>query len=104
MRIYRLSARAQRDIGRVADAFFAYAGRTPEAEKRYDAVWEAIESLVLAPVQSPRCSRWTWARERVVSGCKIYYFVDPDTGENVSAGDVFILRIRLPGELDPDQL
>lgn len=35
MRSYRLSARAQRDIGRVAEAYFAYAGRTPEAEKRY---------------------------------------------------------------------
>jgi hypothetical protein len=40
-------------------------------------------------------------RERIVSGCTIYFRVVPDTGENATAGDVRILHVKLPGQDDP---
>lgn len=41
-------------------------------------------------------------RERPVEGYRIIYEVAPDTGDDATAGDVMVLRVRGPGQDSPD--
>ncbi|MBO9706781.1 MAG: hypothetical protein J7521_01100 [Caulobacter sp.] len=99
-----VSPRAEADIVAAADRFLAYAGPTPQALKRQEALVEAIRDLIHAPVTFRTSPRFAGVRERIVSGCTIYFAVTPDTGENETAGDVLVLHIRLPGQDDPKGL
>ncbi|WP_132095579.1 hypothetical protein [Caulobacter sp. BK020] len=99
-----VSPRAEADIVAAADRFFAYAGATPQALKRQEALIEAIRGLVHAPVTFRASLRFDGVRERIVSGCTIYFEVTPDTGENATAGNVLVLHIKLPGQDDPKRL
>lgn len=99
-----VSPRAEADIVAAADRFFAYAGPTPQALQRLQDLIEAIEDLVNAPVTFRASDRFVGVRERIASGCTIYFRGLPDTGENATAGDVRVLHIKLPGQDDPGGL
>ncbi|CAN7470013.1 type II toxin-antitoxin system RelE/ParE family toxin [Caulobacter sp. LjRoot300] len=96
-----VSPRAEADIVAAADRFLAYGGPTPHALRRLENLIEALEDLVNAPVTFKVSDRFAGVRERIVSGCTIYFRVVPDTGENATAGDVRILHVKLPGQDDP---
>jgi plasmid stabilization system protein ParE len=99
-----VSPRAAADIAAATDRFFAYAGPTLQARQRLRDLINAIEDLTQAPVTFRVSARLAGARERVVSGCVIYFRVLPDTGENATAGDVRVLHVKLPGQNDPRSL
>jgi plasmid stabilization system protein ParE len=99
-----VSPRAEADIVAAADRFFAYDGPTPQALRRFQDLIEALETLTAAPVTFRTSAKFAGVRERVVSGCTIYFRVLPDTGENATAGDVRILHVKLPGQDDPTWL
>lgn len=96
-----VSPRAEADLVAAADRFFAYAGPTPQALKRLENLTEAILDLVSAPVTFRNSLRFEGARERIASGCTIYFQITPDTGENATAGNVLVLHVKLPGQDDP---
>jgi plasmid stabilization system protein ParE len=99
-----VSPRAEADVIAAADRFFAYSGPTPQALRRFQELIEALETLTTAPVTFRTSAKFANVRERVVSGCTIYFRVLPDTGDNATAGDVRILHVRLPGQDDPSWL
>lgn len=99
-----VSPRAEADIVAAADRFFTYAGPTPQALRRLQDLIEAIEDLTTAPVTFRTSAKFVGVRERIVSGCTIYFRVLPDTGENETAGDVRVLHVKLPGQDDPTGL
>ena len=99
-----VSPRAAADIAAATDRFFAYAGPTLQARQRLRDLIDAIETLAEAPMTFRASARFVGARERVVSGCVIYFRVLPDTGDNATAGDVRVLHVKLPGQNDPSSL
>ncbi len=99
-----VSSRAEADIVAAEDRFLAYGGPTPQALRRLQDLIEAIKDLKTAPVMFKMSTRFPGVRERVVSGCTIYFRVLPDTGLNATAGDVRVLHIKLPGQDDPKGL
>lgn len=96
-----VSPRAEADLIAAADRFFAYAGPTAQALKRLEDLIEAVRDLVHAPVTFRTSLRFEGVRERIVSGCTIYFRIIPDTGENATAGHVRVLHVKLPGQDDP---
>jgi len=76
----------------------------PQALQRLEDLVEAIEDLINAPVRFKISPRFPGVRERIVSGCTIYFRVLPDTGDNATAGDVRVLHVKLPGQNDPARL
>jgi plasmid stabilization system protein ParE len=96
-----VSPRAEADIVAAADRFFAYAGPTPQALQRLEDLIEAIEDLVNAPATFRTSDRFVGVRERIVSGCTIYFRILPDTGLNATAGNVRVLHVKLPSQDDP---
>jgi plasmid stabilization system protein ParE len=96
-----VSPRAEADIVAAADRFFAYGGPTPQALRRLQDLIEAVEDLTTSPVMFKTSDKFAGVRERIVSGCTIYFRVLPDTGENANAGDLRVLHIKLPGQDDP---
>lgn len=99
-----VSSRAEADIVAAEDRFFAYGGPTPQALRRLQNLLEAIKDLKTAPVLFRMSARFLGVRERVVSGCVIYFRVTPDTGDNNTAGDVRVLHVKLPGQDGPSSL
>ncbi|KRA66195.1 hypothetical protein ASD79_02625 [Caulobacter sp. Root655] len=99
-----VSPRAEGDIVAAADRFFAYDGPTPQALRRLQDLVEAIEDLINAPVRFRTSAKFAGVRERIVSGCTIYFRVLPDTADNATAGDVRVLHVKLPGQDDPVRL
>lgn len=99
-----VSPRAEADIIAAVDRFFAYGGPTPQALRRLVDLIEAVEDLTTAPVTFRMSDRFAGVRERIVSGCTIYFRVLPDTGENATAGDVRVLHVKLPSQDDPTWL
>lgn len=102
MRGFTISIRAALDLARAEERFFAYAGPTPQALERLEDLLDAVADLEHTPATWPVSARHPGTRERVVSRCKIYYDIIPDTGDNATAGDVTILHVRLPGQEEPD--
>ena len=71
-------------------------GRT--ARGRLQSVLTALRDLVLHPCRFP-VGQHPDVRERSVSGYRLLYVVDPDTGSDRTAGNVTVLRIYGPGQL-----
>jgi plasmid stabilization system protein ParE len=67
------------------------------AARRLRHIERALTELRIGPCRWPY-SEHGCARERVVEGYKIVYEVQPDTGDNATAGDVLVLRIFGPGQ------
>jgi plasmid stabilization system protein ParE len=100
----QITPRAGRDLDAAEDRFFAYAGPTPQALGRLEALLDAVADLVNTPVTWPLSETHPGVRCRLASGCRIFYEVFPDTGHNRTAGDVRILHVRLPGQNEPSKV
>ena len=74
------------------------AGR--RAKNRARRIVETVKSLREAPVAWP-IGDMPGTRECVVEGYTIVYSVDPDTGSNRTAGDVYVVRVFGPGQHRP---
>jgi hypothetical protein len=73
-------------------------GAGPVAARRLSHIERAIIELRTGPCRWPY-SEHDCARQRVVEGYKIVYEVQPDTGNNETAGNVLVLRIFGPWQL-----
>jgi hypothetical protein len=51
---------------------------------------------------APKSNEHPGFRVRVVSGYRVIYEVDPDTGETATAGDILIVAILGPGQPSRD--
>src|SRR5580704_923347 len=67
------------------------------AQRRLQRIQSAIRELRSTPCRWPH-SEHEGSRERIVEGYRIVYVVDPDTGENNTAGNVVIRRIFGPSQ------
>ena len=73
-------------------------GSGPAGWAKLEAILSAIENLRDHPCRWPP-GRHSGVRERLcASGWRALYEVDPDTGSDVTAGDVRVLRVYGPGQ------
>lgn len=87
---------AARDL-LAARQWLTQAGAGERAARRLTALASALRDLRENPC------RWSpgeheGVRERHVEGHRIAYEVEPDTGEDATAGDVTVLRVFGPGQ------
>jgi plasmid stabilization system protein ParE len=94
MRSLKLADAALADIAR-ARKWLRQPGAGPAAERRLQHILSAIRELRAAPCRWPY-SEHEGSRERIVEGYKIVYRIDPDTGDNNTAGNVEIRRVFGP--------
>jgi plasmid stabilization system protein ParE len=91
------AANAERDLSR-AIAWQTQPGAGTAARRRLAAIVAAVNALRHHPC--------LWRREAglggvlIVAGHRVVYSVEPDTGRDETAGDVVILRILGPGQID----
>jgi len=96
-RTVRPSAAAQRDLLK-ARQWLTQRGAGATARQQLTAIGDAIRGLREHP------TRWAFSldhpgrRRRVVGEYVILYRVEPDTGNDKTAGDVLILRVFGPGQ------
>lgn len=74
------------------------AGR--RAKERARSITEAVKELKSDPVRWPKGEE-SGTRQRIVEEYTIIYFVDPDTNDRSTAGDVYVLRVYGPGQGRP---
>jgi len=67
------------------------------AKERARRIAAAVRELRIDPVKWPK-GELPGTRQRVVEQYTIIYFVDPDTDDRQTAGDVYVLRIFGPGQ------
>ena len=72
-------------------------GSGPAAKRRVQAILRTITGLRHHPCLYARGDQ-PGTREVSAEGHRIIYVVDPDTGRNVDAGDVTVLRVFGPGQ------
>jgi len=92
-----LTTEAATDLAE-AQGWLLQQGSGSAARKRYDALIHAIEGLVAHPTRYRRSPDEATRRVMVVSGYRVIYRVDPDTGADATAGDVTVLAVFGPGE------
>jgi plasmid stabilization system protein ParE len=61
----------------------------------------AFERLANAPYTGASSQRHPGLRDLVVANYRLFYTVDPDTGDVATAGDILIVAIIGPGQLPP---
>lgn len=91
---------AARDL---ADArrWLTQPGAGDRAARRLAALGAAVQGLRRHPCRWPS-GEHRGTRERHVEGYRIIYEVVPDTGDDATAGDVTVLRVRGPGQDNPE--
>jgi plasmid stabilization system protein ParE len=94
MRRLKLADAAMVDLAGIR-RWLRQAGAGEVAKRRLHHIQRAIRELRAAPCRWPY-SEHEGARERIVEGYKIVYRVDPDTGDNNTAGDVMVRRVFGP--------
>lgn len=72
-------------------------GAGPRAAQRLAALRAAVQDLRRHPCRWP-VGEHAGLRERHVEGYRVVHTVAPDTGDNATAGDVTVLRVRGPGQ------
>lgn len=89
----------QRDLGAVT-RWYQQSGSGISAKTRLQRIKSAVAGLALNPC-SYREGVIEGTRELICERHRILFRVEPDTGDNVTAGNVEILRILGPGQLIP---
>jgi plasmid stabilization system protein ParE len=72
-------------------------GSDAAARRRAQAIMRAIDGLLDAPCRF-RVGERAGTRKLTVRRYVVVYKVDPDTGDNQTAGDVVLLRVFGPGQ------
>jgi hypothetical protein len=75
-------------------------GAGQRAKDRARKTAKAVRELRNESVQWPKGEQ-PGTRQRVAEEYTIIYSVDPDTNDQVTAGDVYVLRIYGPGQSRP---
>lgn len=88
---------AVRDLD-AARRWLRQAGAGKAAAAKLAAIRSSIRDLKEAPCRWP-VGAHAGTREIPVGGYRVVYEVDPDTGDNTTAGDVQVLRVFGPGQL-----
>jgi len=94
-RVLRLSPAALRDLD-AARMWLHQPGSGPQAWDRFIKIRASIQDLAKVPCRWPRFPRGRNARRLISGRYAIIYVVEPDTGDNDTAGDVMILRVYGP--------
>jgi plasmid stabilization system protein ParE len=92
-----LSPQAQRDLRRVV-GWQTQPGSGTAAHRRLNALIASIDALIAHPCRCPRID--AGQRMMVVARHSVIYRVAPDTGRDETAGDVLVLRVIGPGQID----
>jgi plasmid stabilization system protein ParE len=95
-RSIRLSPAAEEDLEAIR-AWLSQPGSGPRARARRRVIARAIRDLVRHPSRYP-VGDHQGIRERPVEGHRVLYAVEPDTGNDRTAGDVLVLRVFGPGQ------
>lgn len=95
-----LAAAAARDL-LAARRWLTQPGAGERAARRLGVLAGAVQDLRQHPCRWP-LGEHEGVRERAVEGYRIAYEVQPDTGEDRTAGDVTVLRVWGPGQDHPD--
>jgi plasmid stabilization system protein ParE len=66
--------------------------------RRWQAIRDALRQLMRHPYIAPASPEIPDHRQLVVSGYRLIYQVNPDTGDSQTAGDVRIVAIFGPGQ------
>lgn len=92
-----LSRQAARDLDHAREWL-----TQPGSGKRGRALWNALQDsrreLRRLPYLGPSSERYPGLRQLVVSGYRVIYLVDPDTGETATAGNILIATVLGPGQ------
>ena len=96
-RIVKLTAAAADDLNDTK-AWLHQHGAGPVARRRYRAILLSIQGLQRNPARYRRHPDDPTLRIVSIEGYRVIYRVDPDTGDNDTAGDVTVLAILGPGE------
>jgi plasmid stabilization system protein ParE len=81
-----------------AKGWLLQAGSGKAARARYKALFDSVAVLVEHPTRYRRWPDEPTRRVMVVGGYRVIYRVDPDTGDDATAGDVTVLAVFGPGE------
>ena len=73
-------------------------GSGPVGARRWDALRDARRSLRDYPYLGAVSDEHPGHRQHVVSGYRLIYQVDPDTGDSATAGNVRIVAVFGPGQ------
>src|SRR5579871_5003321 len=90
-RILTLSDAALRDLKAIRE-WLRQPGSGAVAMKRLANIRSAVLDLRETPCTWPE-SDHSGVRERPIAGYMVFYEVAPDTGDNLTAGDVHVLRV-----------
>ncbi len=96
-RIVAITPEANDDLNQ-ARVWLHQRGAAKVARRRFMAITNAIRTLETDPVRYRRDPEDARRRVASVAGYRIVYEVDPDTGDNATAGNVTVLAILGPGE------
>ncbi len=92
----RLSARASADLQRIA-IWYSQPGSGGAAQARLDRIARAIATLGAMPCAF-RVGTRPGTRQMLRAEHRFIFRVQPDTGDNRTAGDVLVLRVLGPGQ------
>jgi plasmid stabilization system protein ParE len=95
-RALNLANEALRDIDAIR-RWHTQPGAGRAAAARIRQIRTAIQGLKAHPCRYPYGAH-PGTRELTSAGHRIVYQVDPDTGDNRTAGDVMVLRVYGPGQ------
>jgi plasmid stabilization system protein ParE len=98
LRRVRVSAEAASDLRHIK-AWFKQAGAGPAASSRLDRLIGQMTLLAQHPC-SPKRVDASGVRQLVSERHRLMFRVSPDTGDNTTAVDVFIIRIFGRGQID----
>ncbi|MBV8359974.1 MAG: type II toxin-antitoxin system RelE/ParE family toxin [Deltaproteobacteria bacterium] len=96
VRTYRFTETAARDLEHITQ-WLTQPGSGPRAHERLRRLSRAIRALVDAPCQWPP-GEHSGTRELPCEGHRVIYRIDPDTGDNTTAGTITVLRVFGPGQ------
>ncbi len=71
-------------------------------QQRWAALRQVAAALRRNPYLAPKSDEHPRFRVRVISEYRVFYEVDPDTGDTATAGDILIVAILGPGQPSRD--
>ena len=89
------------DLG-AARVWLRQPGSGAFAERRWIALRQVAAALRRNPYLAPESVEHPGFRVRIVHGYRVFYEVNPDTGDAATAGDILIVAILGPGQPSRD--
>jgi plasmid stabilization system protein ParE len=88
---------------KLARAWLLQSGSGEFGRRRWVTLAQTVNRLKDHPYLGGPAHGAPGARVLIVSGYRLIYTVTPDTGDNVTAGDILIVKVFGPGQDDPGQ-